>query len=71
MNPSASSFWSSMYDPPYESPLEDCFAWALSKYLRPGTNLQKQVEVKTICGDFRVDFVATVERQLLFPASDN
>ena len=48
-----------MYDPPYESPLEDAFAWGLTKHLRPGTNLQKQVEVRTICGDFRLDFVAT------------
>lgn len=51
--------WSSMYDPPYESPLEDAFAWGLSKVLHPGTILEKQVEVKTICGDFRLDFVAT------------
>ena len=59
MSKSGSSYWSSMYDPPYESPLEDTFARGLSKFLRPGTNLEKQVEVTTICGDFRLDFVAT------------
>jgi hypothetical protein len=56
----ADSFsWLPMYDPPYDSPLEDSFAWALTKYLRPGTNLEKQVEVRTICGVFYLDFVAT------------
>lgn len=48
-----------MYDPPYESPLEDSFAWNLAKYLRRDTQLEKQVEISTICGVFRLDFVAT------------
>ena len=48
-----------MYEPPYDSPLEDQFAWKLSKYLRPGTTLEKQVPVRTICGTFRIDLVAT------------
>ena len=59
MSQAGSVLWSSMYDPPYESLLEDAFAWGLSKVLSPGTILEKQVEVKTICGDFRLDFVAT------------
>jgi hypothetical protein len=47
-----------MYDPPYESPLENYFAWQMSKYLRRDTTLRKQVEAQTICGRFRMDFVA-------------
>jgi hypothetical protein len=48
-----------VYDPPYESPLEDSFAWNLSKHLRRDTRLEKQVVVSTVCGAFRMDFVAT------------
>lgn len=51
----------SMYDPPYESPLEDEFAWRISKYLNRKTVLAKQIEVETICGAFRIDFVATTQ----------
>lgn len=46
------------YNPPYESPLEDAFAWSLSKYLDRSVSLHKQVECPTICGRFRMDFVA-------------
>ncbi len=46
------------YDPPYESPIEEMFAWSLGKYIKPDTSLFKQVEVSTICGKFRLDFVA-------------
>lgn len=59
MNLSGSPLGSSMYDPPYESPLEDSFAWGLSKYLHPKTSLEKQIDVATICGTFRLNFVAT------------
>ncbi|MBI1899873.1 MAG: hypothetical protein HYS13_02010 [Planctomycetia bacterium] len=47
-----------VYDPPFDSPIEDAFAGALVKYLRGGVALKKQVEVATICGRFRLDFVA-------------
>jgi hypothetical protein len=47
------------YDPPYESPIEDDLALGLAKYVELGTAVEKQVEVQTICGNFRLDFVAT------------
>lgn len=45
------------YDPPYERPLEDEFAWQLVKYLEPITGLQYQVKVATPCANVWVDFV--------------
>ncbi len=45
------------YDPPYERPLEDEFAWHLIKYLRPITGLRYQVKVETPCTNAWVDFV--------------
>lgn len=49
---------SPIYTPPYDSPLEDDFAYHLTKYLEPTIRLVPQFEVKTICGVFRIDFVA-------------
>ena len=45
------------YDPPYERPLEDEFAWHLIKYLRPIAGLRYQVKVETPCTHAWVDFV--------------
>ena len=45
------------YDPPYERPLEDEFAWHLIKYLKPITGLRYQVRVETPCTNAWVDFV--------------
>lgn len=45
------------YDPPYERPLEDEFAWHLVKYLNPVSALSYQVKVETPCANFWVDFV--------------
>ena len=47
------------YEPPYESPIEDWLAWSLAKYLNSTASLDKQYEVDTICGRFRLDFVVT------------
>src|SRR5205809_6465674 len=47
------------YRPPYESPIEDMFAWALTKHINPDLELQKQVDVDTCVGRFRLDFLAT------------
>jgi hypothetical protein len=47
-----------IYNPPYDSPLEDDFAYHITKYLDPTIRLTPQYEVKTICGTFRLDFVA-------------
>ncbi|QXD16763.1 hypothetical protein GQ464_007445 [Rhodocaloribacter litoris] len=46
-----------VYDPPYETPLEDELAWHLVKYLRRPVRLHSQVRVPTPCGVFWVDFV--------------
>ncbi len=46
-----------VYDPPYETPLEDELAWHLVKYLHRGCRLHSQVRVSTPCGIFWVDFV--------------
>ena len=48
----------SNYKPPYESPLEDIFAYNAAKYFNSSVFLRKQVEFKTICGTFRMDFLA-------------
>jgi hypothetical protein len=41
-----------------ESPLEEDFAYHLTKYLDTTISLIPQHEVSTICGTFRIDFVA-------------
>ena len=45
------------YDPPYERPLEDEFAWHLIKYLRPIAGLRYQVKIETPCTNAWVDFI--------------
>lgn len=45
------------YDPPYERPVEDEFAWHLVKYLNPITSLDYQHSVRTTGASFWVDFV--------------
>ncbi len=47
-----------LYEPPYDSPIEEAFAQSAIRYLSPEVKLKKQVEVPTICGQFRLDFVA-------------
>lgn len=46
------------YKPPYDSPLEDSFAWHISKYLGNRTTLAKQVQTATSFGTFFLDFVS-------------
>ena len=48
------------FDPPYESPIENDFAWGLSKYLSDEALLKKQVVSDTHFGRFRIDFVAEI-----------
>jgi len=50
-----------VYQPPYDSPIEDIFAWHCQKYLQQGVGLDSQVEFKTHHGVFRVDFVLVTE----------
>ena len=45
------------YDPPYERPLEDEFAWHLVKYLTPISRLDYQVKCDTAKAKVWVDFV--------------
>lgn len=47
----------SYYSPPYDSPIEDAFAYAITKYLADDVLLEKQVAVSTICGRFVVGFI--------------
>lgn len=43
---------------PHESPIEKIFAEQIFKYLSEDAYFEKQVSVNTICGTFRLDFVA-------------
>jgi len=47
----------SKYEPPYDSPIEDIFAWNLGKYINPNLRLDKQTEVNTPWGIFILDFM--------------
>jgi hypothetical protein len=47
------------YEPPYDSPIEDQFAKRYVKYAGDAVVMLPQVQVKTICGTFIVDFVLT------------
>ena len=48
-------FPESRYEPPYDSPIEDAFAWHCHKQIHPDVKCEKQVEVYTQHGLFRVD----------------
>lgn len=47
------------YDPPYDSPIEDEFAYNIVKYLDKGIELVKQFEIETFCAKYRLDFLLT------------
>ena len=46
-----------IYRPPYDSPIENKFAYNFVKYAAQDCSLIKQYPVDTICGKFIVDFV--------------
>jgi len=46
------------FDPPYDSPIEELFAINAIKYFAEDARLEKQVEVPTFAGTFRLDLVA-------------
>lgn len=46
-----------VYDPPYDSSIEDLFAYNMVKYIEMSVELHRQFEIKAICGQFRIDFV--------------
>lgn len=59
------------YDPPYERPLEDEFAWHLVKYLQPISGLLYQEKVETPCVDVWLDFVVELDgRRVGFEITD-
>ena len=45
------------YNPPYDSPIEDSFAYNMVKYIDPEAKLIPQYKVHTICGNFVIDFL--------------
>lgn len=45
-----------IYNPPYDSPIENEFAYHLEKYIDPSVIVIPQYEIKTLCGTFRPDF---------------
>jgi hypothetical protein len=48
------------YTPPYDSPIEDVFAYHVVKYLASDTKMQPQHPISTPAGNFILDF--TLER---------
>ena len=49
------------YAPPYDSPIENVFAYHLLKHISPSATLERQVEVDTPVGGFRLDFMLSDE----------
>ena len=45
------------YLPPYDSPIEDIFAYHVVKYLAADAKMQPQHPIKTAAGDFILDFM--------------
>jgi hypothetical protein len=52
------------FEPPYESVVEERFAWSMHKFLRQTCDFEKQVSVRTARGLFRIDFVITAPNQV-------
>ncbi len=44
------------FDPPYDSPIEDEFAYHIFKYISSSTEVIPQKEIVTFCKTYRVDF---------------
>jgi len=55
-----SSHYVDFFDSPCESPIEDIFASYCLRHLRGTVSVDRQVEVDTQHGHFRIDFVLTV-----------
>jgi very-short-patch-repair endonuclease len=53
------SFPRPYYEPPYDSPIEDEFAYHIVKYLDANVQIIKQYKVKTFCANYRLDFLLT------------
>ncbi len=58
--------WRKLPEPPYDSPIEEIFAEHCFKHLSPNVHTEKQVEVSTKHGSFRVDFgLSSANRQIV------
>lgn len=55
--------WGHHIPGPFESPIEETFAESALKYFRPSLEVQKQVEVQTQVGRFRLDFLISSEKE--------
>jgi len=54
-----------VYDPPYDSPLEDAFARNFTKYAGDMDVYEPQKRINTICGPFILDFAAGADGQVV------
>jgi hypothetical protein len=50
-------------DHPYDSPIEDIFAWHCKKYIRNDIEFDSQLDITTKHGIFRIDFVLSTKYQ--------
>lgn len=48
-----------IYNPPYDSPIEDCFAKFATKFVNQTMSMTTQVDISTRFGNYRLDFVIT------------
>lgn len=53
------------FEPPFESNIEEIFAWEISKHLKPDLTFQKQFEINTSYGNFRLDFLIHIMQTLI------
>jgi hypothetical protein len=56
-------FGAPFYNPPYESAMQDDFAWHLAKYIREDAVLDTNVKYHTVHGATHIDFVLTLNGQ--------
>lgn len=53
------------FSPPFDSPLEELFAYHFMKYQLPETTLYPQVQINTICGPYWLDFAAKYNDKII------
>lgn len=56
---------SQTYNPLYDSPIEDLFAYHIDKYLSEETKLTPQYPIKTFCSNYRLDFCLELENKTI------
>ena len=54
-----------IFEPPYDSPIEEQFAWHFAKYVHPNIELFPQYEIPTSHGTFKMDFVIKIKDKLI------